>query len=304
MVGLNNDTSGRFFPTTPNASCYYPSTGHEVALAGLVKALEFGEPFALLIGQPGLGKTLLAQVLLQRLENPKAVAFLPHARFDNTLGLLKGILFDLGLSSVKQTTQELRMDLTEKLYESFAEHGPALIIQDEAHLLHPELLEEYRLIGNLETGGGRAAQVVLLSQPDILETLKKSYFESFRQRITFCPTLEPLGKYEAADYLIHHARIAQKLPGYFTESALEKLVSFSCGIPRILNQVGELSHQQVTQAGQNRLDLEHVQTAIELLKRPWLQVRENKEFDLLQNIDRVQGPEVRLLNHGEIGRTA
>lgn len=153
MVGLNNDTSGRFFPTTPNASCYYPSTGHEVALAGLVKALEFGEPFALLIGQPGLGKTLLAQVLLQRLENPKAVAFLPHARFDNTLGLLKGILFDLGLPSVKQTAQELRMDLTEKLYESFAEHGPALIIQDEAHLLHPELLEEYRLIGNLETGG-------------------------------------------------------------------------------------------------------------------------------------------------------
>jgi general secretion pathway protein A len=179
-----------------------------------------------------------------------------------------------------------------------------LIIQDEAHLLHPELLEEYRLIGNLETGGGRAAQVVLLSQPDILETLKKSYFESFRQRITFCPSLEPLGKYEAADYLIHHARIAQKLPGYFTESALEKLVSFSCGIPRILNQVGELSHQQVTHAGQKRLDLEHVQTAIELLKRPWIKVRENKEFDLLQNIDRVQGPEVRLLNHGELGWTA
>ncbi|NBR04197.1 MAG: hypothetical protein EBT92_00320 [Planctomycetes bacterium] len=51
MVGLNNDTSGRFFPNTPNSSCYYPSTVHEVALAGLVKALEHGEPFALLIKQ-------------------------------------------------------------------------------------------------------------------------------------------------------------------------------------------------------------------------------------------------------------
>jgi hypothetical protein len=68
--------------------------------------------------------------------------------------------------------------------------------------------------------------------------------------------------------------------------------------------VGEISHQQVTQAGKTRLDLEHVQAAVELLKRPWLQFRENKEFDLLQNIDRVQGPEVRLLNNGELGRTA
>ncbi|MEY4613430.1 MAG: hypothetical protein RL179_1403 [Planctomycetota bacterium] len=304
MAGLNNDTSGRFFPSTPNPSCYYPSTVHEVALAGLVKALEYGEPFALLIGQPGLGKTLLAQVLLERLENPKAVAFLPHARFENSQGLLQGILFDLGLRSEKHTAQELRMDLTEKLYQSYAENGPALIIQDEAHLLQPELLEEYRLIGNLETGSGRAAQVVLLAQPDILETLRKPYFESFKQRLSICPSLEPLGKYEAADYLIHHSRIRRDMPGYFTESALEKLVSFSCGIPRILNQVGEISHQQVVQAGQLKMDLEHVQAAIELLKRPWLRARENREFDHFQNMDRVQGPDVRLLNHGGLGWTA
>lgn len=64
------------------------------------------------------------------------------------------------------------MDLTEKLYESFAEHGPALIIQDEAHLLHPELLEEYRLIGNLETGGAEPPKWFFYRSPISLKHLK------------------------------------------------------------------------------------------------------------------------------------
>ncbi len=288
MVGLKNNQSGRFFPSNPDTSCYYPSTGHEVALAALIKALEFGEPFILLFGQAGLGKTLLAQVLLERLENPSAVVFLPHARFENPLGLLQAILFDLGCLSVKQTAQELRMELTEKLYSSFIENGPALIIQDEAHLLNPDLLEEYRLIGNLETGSGRAAQIVLLAQSEILETLKKPNFESFRQRVTICPPLEPLGKYEAADYLIHHIRMQQFAVSHslellnggnsasFTENAMEKLVSYCCGVPRILNQVAELSHQQALQGRQNlhrgvcNVNLENVLEAIDQLKRPWL----------------------------------
>src|SRR5437588_1982700 len=181
----------RPFYSAPDCSRYYPATEHEHALEQLLQALADAEGLILLTGEPGVGKTLLCHCLLQRSGDIRS-AFVTNSHLPDRSALLQTILYDLGLPHAGRSEQELRLALTDDLLEHCTEKGLTLLVVDEAHHLSPDLLEELRLLSNLEGGAGRALQVVLVALPAILDTLAGPELGSFRQRLVARACLTPL----------------------------------------------------------------------------------------------------------------
>jgi type II secretory pathway predicted ATPase ExeA len=128
---------------------------------------------------------------------------------------------------------------------------------DEAHHLSPDLLEELRLLGNLEGHGGKAVQVVLVGLTDLLNTLQYPELAAFRQRISIRSHLEPLSLEESADYLLAHLRAAGgRAERIFGMEALELLARQTGGIPRLLNQAGHLCLRLAAENGVSEVDVE------------------------------------------------
>lgn len=237
----------RPFPVTPDSDAYYPSTGHEQALAQLLNAVTEEEGLALLAGPPGTGKTLLCHCLLERLPEEVAYVYLTHGRCLDCAGFLQAVLYDLSLPYQGRTEQELRLALTEHLLANYAAGVRMLLLVDEAQHLATDLLEELRLLGNLEGPRGRALQVILVGQPSLFETLDRPELAILCQRLAVRTRLEALGVHEAADYLLHHLRRAGGRPErIMTDEALEIMARGAQGIPRLLNRVAHhalsLSH--------------------------------------------------------------
>ena len=151
----------------------------------------------------------------------------------------------------------MRLTLTEYLLNNFAAGRGAVIIVDEAQNLTPDLLEELRMLGNLEARQGKAVQIVLVAQPGIVELLRQPPLAALRQRLAVRPKLERFDVHEATDYLVHRLRMAGGRPEtMFTDEALEILARGADGIPRLLNQA---AHQALTiacQAGASQVDAE------------------------------------------------
>jgi type II secretory pathway predicted ATPase ExeA len=230
----------RPFRTTPDSDTYYPATSHEMALARLLQAVTDDEGIALLTGDPGTGKTLLCHRLLEQLGPNCASILLTHSHFSGRAGLLQAILFDLSLPYEGRSEQELRLALTEHLLKNYSGGRRTVLIVDEAHHLTPDLLEELRLLGNLESRNGKALQVVLVAQPRLREILRRPQLASFSQRLAVRVCLDPLGVQEAADYLVHHLRAAGGQPAEIVaDEALELLARATHGVPRLLNQAAQ-----------------------------------------------------------------
>jgi type II secretory pathway predicted ATPase ExeA len=256
----------RAFPATPDNAFYYPATSHEYSLARLLQGLRDGEGLLCLTGPPGTGKTLLCHCLLERLGSDAPTAFLTNSHWNDRLGLLQAILYDLSLPYQGCKEQEMRLALTDHFLSSFATGQPCLLLIDEAHHLVPDLLEELRLLGNLEARSGKAVQIVLVGQPALLETLQRPELASLRQRLAVRAKLEPLPLQEAADYLLHHLRIAAGRPErILTDEALEILARNTQGLPRLLNQAAHQALQLAHEAGAGQVDVEAALEALSLL---------------------------------------
>ena len=253
----------RPFPPTPDTSLYYPASSAEAALAALGRGLEQDESFVLLIGDAGTGKTLLGYSLLERLGEKFVSAFLTNSHYADRSALLQAILYDLGLPHDEGTEQTLRLRLTDHLLKNYAAERRTLLVIDEAHLLGADLLEELRLLANLEAGGNKTLQVVLLAQPAIAATLKQPSLASLQQRIAVRTTLVPLDVEEAYDYLLHHVRLAGGKPEkVFDDTALEAIARGATGIPRCLNQA---AHQALVLADEGELSIVDTEAALEAL---------------------------------------
>jgi len=255
----------RPFPATPDSGCYYPATSHEHALAHLHRALEEDEGFALLTAAPGMGKTLLCHCLLERLGPNVTSAFLTNSHCANNAALLQAILYDLSLP-YEGSEQALRLRLMDFLLTNFTAGKRAVFLVDEAQHLTPEVLEELRLLGNLESGQGKAFQVILAGQLAILETLERPELAAINQRVVARPRLEPLGVDEAVDYILHHLRLAGGRPEeIITEDAFPLLARGARGIPRLLNRTVHQALQVAHAADINVVDAEVVLEALVLL---------------------------------------
>lgn len=256
----------RPFPASPDPSRYYPATSHERAIARLFNGLADGEGVLVLTGAPGTGKTLLCHCLIERLGSRANTAFLSNSHVGGRAGLLQAILFDLSLPYEGRGEQEMRLALTDHLLRNCGEGKCTILILDEAQHLTADLLEELRLLGNLEARSIRAVQVVLVGQPGLLETLRRPEMASLWQRLAVRAELSPLALQEAADYLLHHLRIAggpsERL---FEDEALEVLSRQTRGIPRLLNQAAHQALNLAAEADAGQVDAEAALEALALL---------------------------------------
>jgi type II secretory pathway predicted ATPase ExeA len=256
---------GRPFRPTPDAGAYYPATSHEQALARLQTALAEEEGMILLTGEPGTGKTLLCHCLLERIGENYTTAFLTNSHFGDIIGLLQAILHDFSLPHDGQGEQELRLALTDFLLKNFGDRRRTLVIVDEAQNLIHESLEELRLLGNLEGPQGKALQVLLVAQPDLMKILRQPAFAAIRQRIAARIHLEPLATEEAADYLVQRVRAMGGRPEeLFADEALEVLARATGGVPRLLNHAAHQALNLAHQAGMAQVDAEVAVEALAL----------------------------------------
>jgi type II secretory pathway predicted ATPase ExeA len=256
----------RPFPATPDPGRYYPATSHERALARLLGGLNDGEGVVVLTGQPGTGKTLLCHCLLERLGTGVSIAFLTNSHVGDRAGLLQAILFDLSLPHEDRSEQAMRLALTDHLLRGYEAGRGTILIVDEAQHLTPDLLEELRLLGNLEARSGKALQVVLVGQPALLQTLRRPELAALAQRVAVRAELEPLALQEAVDYLLHHVRVAGGRPErLFADEALELLSRQTRGVPRLLNQAAHQALNLAGEAGSAQVDAEAALEALALL---------------------------------------
>jgi type II secretory pathway predicted ATPase ExeA len=262
----------RPFPPTPDPACYYPATSHERALARLRRGLDDGEGLLLLTGAPGTGKTLLCHCLLENLPPAANAVFLTNSHFRDRAGLLQAILYDLSLPYQGLGEQEMRLALTDHVLKVYAEGRRTVLVLDEAQHLDADLLEELRLWGNLEARAGKALQVVLVGQPALAEALRRPELAALNQRLAVRVRLEPLPLQEAADYLLHHLRVAGGRPErILADEATELLARRTQGVPRLLNQA---AHAALTLAGEAGTSIADVEAALEALALVGLEDRE------------------------------
>ena len=253
----------RPFRPIPDTDSYFPAATHDAARHLLRRALDNDEGLILLTGEPGTGKTLVARKLLEDLDEDVRVVLLTNSHVSRKGDLLQAILFDLGLPYQGLTEQVARLAVTDSCLANYQEGGKTLVVVDEAHLLATDVLEELRLLSNLEGKDGKAVQVLLAALPVIEETLDEPGLAALRQRLTVRSRLEPLGPEESAEYLRHQVAAAGGKPDkLFGEDVLDILAHAGRGIPRILNQAAHAAFVLADEAGQGQVDAEAAVEAV------------------------------------------
>jgi type II secretory pathway predicted ATPase ExeA len=253
----------RPFAITAEVATYYPATQQEQVFDQLVQAFQGQAGFAVLTGAAGTGKTLLALRLLEHERPHYLVLWIGHDHGADRRALLQALLYDLDLPYQDRSEQELRLALTDHILQAYRQGRPTLLIVDEAQHLAPPLLEELRLLSNLETRQGKAIQVLLVGQPDLLDTLRQPELAGLCQRVGLWARLAGLDVPEAMDYVRYHLRTAGGRPERILgDEALETLARSTGGVPRLLNQVTQRALQLAHMVGEARVDVEAVLEAL------------------------------------------
>jgi len=192
--------------------------------------------FVVITGEVGTGKTTLVQTLLSRMDGSTRTAFLFNPKLDSSNEFLQSICEDLEINFEKGTKGDCLAHLNNFLMDCYSRNVNVVLIIDEAHTLSPQLLEEVRLLTNLETPNSKLLQVILLGQPELDSTLDQPQFRNLKQRISLRYRLQPLSPEEVKEYIKRRLRVAGAKNTYlFTPQALKKIYQYSKGIPRLVN---------------------------------------------------------------------
>src|ERR1700678_299663 len=197
------------FDLTPDPSCFVPTKRHNEALAALYYGVRRHKGFVVVTGEVGTGKTLLLRCLLGLLKESKdvAYAYLFNARLSPT-EFLQYILSDFGLPTSGKNKSDLLFDLGQFLVSRGSKKMTTVLIVDEAHLLSADLLEEIRLLSNLETDDDKLLQIVLVGQPELDEKLDSFGLRQLKQRIAVRTLLGSLNIDETKRYIRQRLQIA------------------------------------------------------------------------------------------------
>jgi general secretion pathway protein A len=224
------------FNVTPDPRFLYVNDCYQEALAALGYGIEARKGFVTLVGEAGTGKTTLLRRVLDGLDaRVRSVLLLhPTVHFDE---ILEHVLQELGVPTAGGGKLALLQRLGEYLVEHTRAGGNVALLIDEAQDLAPAVLEELRLLSNLETGREKILQIVLAGQPELDTVLADPALRQLRQRVTLRVRLRPLSAAEVAAYV--HARLeragAREPARLFTPDALARVAEASGGIPRVVN---------------------------------------------------------------------
>lgn len=228
------------FRNTPDPRFFFETPRHNEALANLIYAVEQRRGFVLLSGEIGSGKTLVTHLLLQHLDDHAQIALVRNTHL-NTAQLIRTICDEFSVTVPAGHTDKAGMlaALNQFLIQQLAEDRLVVVIIDEAQNLSDKVLEELRMLSNLETSSEKLIQIVLVGQPELRDKVSQPHLEQLRQRIALSYHLEPLTLEEIGQYIQHRLRIAAgsnaNHRANFTPEAVAKIARFSRGTPRIIN---------------------------------------------------------------------
>jgi len=230
------------FNVNPDPRYLFLTKQIEEALSGLMYGVQARKGIITLTGEVGTGKTTLVNRLLDWLRLQRVrTAFLFNSRM-NSMQLFDFVLAEFDIPCNSQSKSQQVMKLNQWLLERYRAGETAVLIVDEAQNLTFPVLEEIRLLTNLETSTEKLLQIVLSGQSELEEKLKLPQLRQLRQRITIrCKTM-PLTKDETSDYIFDRLRIAGALPDgepIFTAKTIETVHLYSMGVPRVINLLCE-----------------------------------------------------------------
>src|SRR6267142_6705867 len=225
------------FEMTPDPSFLVLSPAHREGLAMLHYALDARKGFVALTGEVGTGKTTLVHALLSQLKSTMPSAFIFNPRLD-PLDFLRMLFDEFHIDHDCRTKAEYLMTLNHFLIDNLRRDQIALLIIDEAQNLSAEMLEEVRLLSNLETPTSKLLQILLVGQPELNDMLDRPELRQLRQRIVLRHHLLPFGAEDTDRYVDERLRLAGYCgKGIFKRSARKELFAVTGGVPRLINVV-------------------------------------------------------------------
>ena len=243
------------FSIAPNPHYLFLSDRHREALAHLTYGLGETGGFVLLTGEVGTGKTTVSRCLLGQLPDNTDTAFILNPSLTE-LELLATLCDELKISyGDNPTLKQLTDHLSRFLLANHSKGRNTVLIIDEAQHLRPEVLEQLRLLTNLETDTKKLLQVILIGQPELQLLLKRQELRQLAQRITARYHLLPLNEDEIALYVLHRLQVAGRFEPLFTRKAVNVLQKYSGGIPRLINLLCERS--LMAGYAQSRVPIDH-----------------------------------------------
>ena len=223
------------FALTPDPQFLYLSDGHRTAIESLLYGISQGEGFMVITGDIGTGKTTICRTLLERLDKNVKTAVIFNS-FLTEEELLESILLDFGHSSRGRSRKE-RIDALNKLLIHYLSQGKkGVLIIDEAQNLSVPVLEQIRMLSNLETEKEKMLQIILVGQLELNQKLQSPELKQLNQRIVIRHYLVPLTRIETESYIYQRLMVAGAQGGIaFSKSAIDEIYNFSKGIPRLTN---------------------------------------------------------------------
>jgi general secretion pathway protein A len=225
------------FEMLPDPSFLYLGETHREGLATLVYGVNSGKGFVMLTGEVGTGKTLLLHALLGQLDSTTNSAFIFNPKLD-PLGFFRMLFEELGVGPACESKAEYLLALNDYLIEKLAANERVLLIVDEAQNLSTEMLEEIRLLSNLETPTSKLIQIMLVGQPELQLLIDQPALRQLRQRIALRHHLRPFDEVEVAEYVSERlSKAGYTGRGIFKKRALKELFSVTEGTPRLINNI-------------------------------------------------------------------
>jgi len=238
FFGLNRNP----YEISPDPYFLFPTPRHNEALASIYHGVLHHKGFVVVTGEVGTGKTLMVRCLLELLRRANvafANVFNPGL---SPLEFLRYIAFDLGLKATDPSKAALLFELNNYLISRHQAGLTTALVVDEAQHLEPEVLEEIRLLTNLETPQRKLFQIVLVGQPELENKLDSPHLRQLKQRIMLRCRLEPLNEEETKAYVLlrlDRAKANSPAPQIFSDEALGAIFRYSKGIPRLINTICE-----------------------------------------------------------------
>ena len=235
FFGLNEKP----FAITPDPRYLYLSERHAEALAHLLYGINEAGGFVQLTGEVGTGKTTIVRSLLAQTPKNAEIALILNPRMTAPEFLLT-ICEEIGIGVPDSSTESLK-DLVDVLsHYLLRAHGAGrrvVLVVDEAQNLAPSVLEQVRLLTNLETNTQKLLQIILIGQPELRELLGRNELRQLAQRITGRYHLHPLSRDETVAYVRHRLRVAGATNDIFSPAALSEIYRLSVGVPRVINVI-------------------------------------------------------------------
>jgi general secretion pathway protein A len=224
------------FSLSPDPAFFYRSEQHEEALANLVYGVQARKGFIVLSGEVGTGKTTMLECLRDYLESQYIeFAFLFNSRI-NSEQFFEMIAYDLDLPCTRTSKTEVLFALNQLLVDQTQDGRTVVLIVDEAHNLEWEVLEEIRLLGNLENRNGKLLQIILAGQPELDRKLDAPNLRQLKQRIVLRCNLQPFTLRDAVEYMLSRLEKAgMQEQTVFSEELMAEIHLRAQGIPRVIN---------------------------------------------------------------------